>query len=304
MRYNSFRDPSRAAADGGLFDSELVLKPPPPYTPEPVVEDAEEEVLRLAPLRDEAEPPAKRRRGPSRRALVLSGWALALTVALSAGYFIQTGRQPLADADAPPAVAAPPDAVGAPVTAPPITSDPDRFTQAEAAPEVNPPSADPPPQVAEATPATPLPAVGPAAPAADPVAPKVREPARAVVAEADEDSEATPVKAKAPERPKAAKVETAKAETAAAKSGKAADPAKVAQTKDLPQLKARMSRAYAQALKAGTPKTVLRARQTEWATLYARAEKKGPAAVAALYRTRAAQLEAIARKSAKAHAKV
>ena len=74
MRYNQFRDPSRAAADGGLFDTELVLKPPP-YTPEPDVEDEDEhDALRLAPLRDEAEaPPPKRRRAPSRRALVLSG---------------------------------------------------------------------------------------------------------------------------------------------------------------------------------------------------------------------------------------
>jgi len=236
---------------------------------------------------------------------VLSGWALALTVALGVGYFIQTGRQPLADAYAPPALAPAPDAVGAPVTAPPIASDPDRFTKAEAATEVNPPPADPPLQLAEATPVTPPPPVeAPAAPTSDTVAPKTREPTKVAAAETDEDAEAAPVKAKLPEKPKPAKLETAKAEGVAGKPDRAADKAKLAPAKDLPQLKARMSRAYAEAVKAGTPKTVLRARQAEWATLYARAEKKGPAAVNALYRARAAQLEAIAKKTAaKTHGK-
>src|SRR6185503_10635933 len=161
MRYNSYRDPGRDAADGGLFDSELVLKPPPPFTPEPEAEDeADEEALRLAPLRD-YEPPHRRLRGPSRRALVLSGWALALTVALGAGYMIQTMRQPVSDADAPPAVAPAPDSLGAPVTAAPIASDPDRFTQAQAAPEVNAPPADGAAQVAEAAPDTSPEAVSP-----------------------------------------------------------------------------------------------------------------------------------------------
>ena len=53
------------------------------------------------------------------------------------------------------------------------------------------------------------------------------------------------------------------------------------------------------AVKAGTPPTVLKARRAEWAVLRARAERKGPAAVAALYRTRAAQLEALAKAPAK-----
>jgi hypothetical protein len=317
MRYNSFRDPSRAASDGGLFDTELVLKPPPPYEPEPAEDAAEEDALRLAPLRGEGEePPPKRRRAPpSRRALVLSGWALALTAALGLGYATQAGRQPIGSADAPPAVAPAPDGLGEPVTAPPIASDPSRFTQAEAAPEVNPPTEDARPQVAQATPepAPPPAAATPAAAASAPMtlaqadgADQVQEPAQATRTSAlapDEADDAAPVKkAKEPDKPKAAKVETASAASRTVKA--ASDTTKPADAKDLPQLKARMSRAYAQAVKAGTPRTVLKARQAEWAVLYAKAEKKGPAAVTALYRARAAQLEAIAKKSAKGqHAK-
>jgi hypothetical protein len=308
MRYNSFRDPGRAASDGGLFDTELVLKPPPPYEPDLAEDEAEEDALRLAPRADEA--PPKRRRSPSRRALVLSGWALALTVALGLGYLTQAVRQPAAAADAPPAVAPAPDGLGEPVTAAPIASDPSRFTQAEAAPEVNPPAQDPQPQVARATP--PPGAAGVSAPivvaqAAEPTAnAKPEEPAEAAAIGSDGTDTAAPVKkAKAPDKPKPAKIETASAEAQPARAEAAPDKAKLDDAKDLPQLKARMSRAYAQAVKSGTSRTVLKARQSEWAVLYAKAEKKGPAAVAALYRTRAAQLEAIARKSAaKGHAKV
>jgi len=301
MRYNSYRDPGRDAADGGLFDSELVLKPPPPFTPEPQADDgADEEALRLAPLRD-YEPPLRRARGPSRRVLVLSGWALALTVALGAGYMIQTLRQPVNDADAPPAVAPAPDSLGAPVTAAPIASDPDRFTQAQAAPEVNAPAADGAVQAAnpDGSPeaASPIPAPAQTVPASEPVKAKAPLPA--------DEADAGPVKARAAETRKAAGPDTPKAEAKLAAPDKkpATEKAKLTEATDLPQLKARMSRAYAQAVKAGTPKTVLKARQTEWASLYAKAEKKGPAAVAALYRTRAAQLEAIARKSAKGRGK-
>jgi hypothetical protein len=96
----------------------------------------------------------------------------------------------------------------------------------------------------------------------------------------------------APAGPHGGKPEKASPKTAAADAG------------DIPQLKSRMSHAYAEAVKAGTPKSVLKARQAEWAVLRAKAEKKGPAAVAALYRTRTAQLEALAKKSAtKGHAK-
>jgi hypothetical protein len=322
MRYNSFRDPSRAASDGGLFDTELVLKPPPPYEPEPADEAAEEDALRLAPLRGEGEEaPPKRRRAPSRRALVLSAWALALTAALGLGYATQAGRQPIGNVDAPPGVAPAPDGLGEPVTAPPIASDPSRFTQAEAAPEVNPPTDDARPQVAQVAPepaAPPAAAPSVATPAAPPItlaqadgADQVQKRTQATRTSAlapGEIDDSTPVRrAKAPDKPKAAKVESAsadarKTETASAdsrKAEKAPDTTKAADTKDLPQLKARMSRAYAQAVKAGTPRTVLKARQAEWAVLYAKAEKKGPAAVTALYRARAAQLEAIAKKSAK-----
>jgi hypothetical protein len=310
MRYNSFRDPGRAASDGGLFDTELVLKPPPPYEPDPTEDVAEEDALRLDPRAEE--PPPKRRRSLSRRALVLSGWTLALTVALGLGYLTQAIRQPAAAADAPPAVAPAPDSLGEPVTAAPIASDPSRFTQAEAAPELNPPAQDPQPQVAQTTPSAPPAAAASTAivvaQAAEPIAKtaKPEEPAGTAAIGSDGTDTATPVKkAKAPDKPKSAKLETASADAKPAKAEPTPDQAKLDEAKDLPRLKARMSRAYAQAVKSGTPRTVLKARQSEWTVLYAKAEKKGPAAVAALYRTRAAQLEAIAKKSAaKSHSKV
>jgi hypothetical protein len=308
MRYNQFRDPSRAAADGGLFDTELVLKPPPPYEPEPAEEAEDEDALRLAPLGEDV--PRKRRRArPSRRALVLSGWALALTAALGLGYATQAGRPPSGEADTPPAVAPAPDGLGEPVTAPPIASDPSRFTQAEAAPEVNPPTENPPPQVAQAAPEPAAPvSPGASLPLAQAEsvdqAQKPAQAARTATTASDEAHDVLPAKTtKAPDKPKTAKVEIEGADPRPAKVEKASETTKAADSKDLPQLKARMNRAYAQAVKAGTPRTVLKARQAEWAVLYAKAEKKGPAAVTALYRARAAQLEAIAKKSAKGHAK-
>lgn len=298
MRYNSFRDPGARAADGGLFENELVLKPLP-YEPAEFPDDDTDLRLDRAP---EPERPVKRRRGP-RRGVVMAGWAVVLGVALSIAYATQPSHELTGQPDLPPAPPPPTaDEIGAPVTAAPIAADPSRFAQAQPTAESAP---APELQVAEAAPVSP--------PSATPPVQKAAQPLTGPAAELPADIADTPASVPVPPKPKPAapKVETASAAVKAPETGgklvKAAktDDAEpsahkmaVADSKALPELTARISRAYAAAEKAGAPKSVLKARQTEWLVLRAKAEKKGPQAVAALYRTRAAQLEALAKKSA------
>jgi hypothetical protein len=293
MRYNSFRDPSLGAADGGLFEYDIVLKPPP-YEPD-ADSGLDEEALRLD--REPVERPARRKPGRS-RGLILGGWAVALGAALAVAVIVQPTHELSGQPDLPPAPPPAPaagDEVGAPATAPPIASQP-QFAQAPTAAET---PAQPELQVADEVPPPPPPVEAPA-------------PVRAQAAEfAPEPAPAEKVEKAAtpPVKPKAAptaKVEKVSAPTNTTDREKAeAHRAIAADAKDLPQLKARMTKAYALAVKAGTPKSVLKARQAEWLVLKAKAEKKGPQAVATLYKTRAAQLEALAKKtSARSHGKV
>jgi len=299
MRYNSFRSSGLGSADGGLFEGDLVLKPPP-YEGQGPIED---EALRLAPAPEE--PPRPPRKTGISLPVVMGVWAAVLGAALGVAFIVQPNRQLDGQADLPPASpspAVPAEAeLGTPVSAAPIASEPAQFAapaSAAAAP------ADPELKIAEAPAANPPPLeVRPAPP--DPPEPS-----------AAEANAAEPRPAPLKVQRTAAKPASEAAGAAKASAAPARQPAKLAKTaraapvrtpaadaKALPVLKAKLDRAYADAVKAGTPKSVLKARQAEWAILRAKAEKKGPAAVAALYRARAAQLEAIARKKAHAHSR-
>jgi hypothetical protein len=309
MRYNSYRTPDQDPAEGGLFENDIVLKPPPPYRPG----DDDEEALRLAPPPMTPHPHALTRRKTRRGVplpLLMAGWAALLGVALGVAYIVQQPAPQLdALADLPAPAPAPSDAeLGTPATAPSIASQPGQF--AAAAPAGGP--AQPAPSelnIAEAPNPPPL-DVKPAPPE-PPVVQAATETPPPAALKVEKAADTTPAKPKArietadaPAKPKAQKTQTASAEPTAGKPEKAlAAKDAGADATHLPQLKARMNRAYADAVKAGTPKSVLKARQAEWAVLRAKAEKKGPAAVEALYRTRAAELEAIAKKSAKTRAR-
>jgi hypothetical protein len=312
MRYNSYRTPDQDPAEGGLFESDIVLKPPPPYRPG----DDDEEALRLAPPPMTPHPHALTRRKTKRGVplpLLMAGWAALLGTALVVAYFVQQPAPQLdAQADLPAPAPAPSDAeLGIPVTAPSIASQPGQF--AAAAPAAGP--AQPAPSelnIAEAPNPPPLDVKpAPPEPPEPPVVQAATETPPPGALKVEKAADTTPAKPKArietadpPAKPKAAKTQTASAEAAPVKPEKAlAAKDAAADAKSLPQLKARINRAYADAVKAGTPKSVLKARQAEWAVLRAKAEKKGPAAVEALYRTRAAELEAIAKKSAKGPAR-
>jgi hypothetical protein len=310
MRYNSYRTPGLDPADGGLFENDqLVLKPPPPYRPG----DADDEgALRLAPATPHP-PPLRRKKRGIPLPLLMAGWAAVLGAALGVAYIVQPVRQLDAQADLPPAPAPPApadDGLGTPATAPSIASQPGQFAAAApeapatqpSQPELSLAEAPNPPPL-EVKPALPDPPEPP--PAIQAAAADTSTPAPLKVENATAPSakpKARIEKADAPAKPAAAKLEKASTGSASPKPEKApAAKAAPDEAKDLPQLKARMTRAYAEAVKAGTPKSVLKARQAEWVVLRAKAEKKGPAAVEALYRTRAAQLEAIAKKSGHAH---
>src|SRR5689334_6353067 len=131
MRYNSFRTPGLSAADGGLFEDDLVLKPPP-Y--QPGESDGEEEALRLAPARAAPlpDPPAAPRfRKGVPLPLLMAGWAAVLGAALGVAYIVQPVRQLDGQADLPAAPPPPTDAaLGTPVTAPSIASQPAQFASA------------------------------------------------------------------------------------------------------------------------------------------------------------------------------
>jgi hypothetical protein len=289
MRYNSFRNPSLGAADGGLFENDLVLNPPP-YAPEPAA-DLGEEALRLD--REPVERPVRRKPGIS-RGLILAGWAVALGAALGVAVIVQPTHELPAQPDLPPPSApAATDDISAPATAPSIASQP-QFSGPPAAAEA--PRSEL--QVADA----PTPPAPPAPPVTQPT-PRAATPVAATFEDADHREKASKVEKTAtpPVKPKTApaRLEKVSARPPAGEhqTKSAAHKAMAPDAKDLPQLKARMTKAYALAVKAGTPKSVLKARQAEWPALKAKAEKKGPAAVAALYKTRAAQLEALAKKT-------
>jgi hypothetical protein len=297
MREISFGDSGPGVTSNS--QAELSLEPP---AFAPASDD-----LGLTLARDPAEPPPRRRKPLPRRPLILAVWAVVLGVALSVAYVTQPARQLNSDTDLPPAVApTPADELGAPVTAPPIAAEPERFAQAASAPEINPPAAVDEPQpgdlkVAEATP----PPAETATTAATPSAPQplVAKPAPITTAAVDKPKTIAKLE-RVTAAPKAeVTARTGAKPPKAEKVAKADDKTKVASAKNLPLLKARLDHAYAEAVKAGTPKTVLKARQAEWLVLRAKAERKGPAAVAALYRTRAAQLEAIAKKTARTRSK-
>ena len=293
MRLDSIQTSGLGVADGGFFDDDLVLTPPP-YRPDGPVED---EALRLATPAPETPPRPPRRKGLS-LPVVMAGWAAVLGLALGAAAYVAQPSAPPDPADQPPIPQPTAGAeLGTPLTAAPIASRPDQFAPAPAPDtagqaaqltlaEASPP--DPPPL--EVKPAPPDPPEPPPlqTPAAAP------KPAPATVQKATE--QAPPAKADKAVQPVKSKVVPVKAAKAIAKPSRSEKA--VAGPKDLPKLKAQLNRAYAEAVKAGTPKSVLKARQAEWITLRAKAEKKGPAAVSALYRTRAAQLEALAKKKA------
>ncbi|MFL5296724.1 MAG: hypothetical protein ACJ798_10130 [Phenylobacterium sp.] len=256
-------------------------------------------------LRLQREPDADpaRRRGMS-RGQTMAAWAAGLCVAFGVAYVTQPNRQLDAWADIPPPKAALPPPPPAPEIAPaaPIPAEAPLIT-----PAATPSGNDNTTPVSDAA----APAVDPSAPA-EAAATKVKveaqppEPAPEKVEKvaAERHAPAAVHKAKAGK----GSDELAEADARPTKSGadkpvarctgaKASDEA--CRASELVALRRQMSQAYAQAVKAGTPPTVLKARRAEWAVLRARAERKGPAAVAALYRTRAAQLEALAKAPAK-----
>jgi hypothetical protein len=167
----------------------------------------------------------------------------------------------------------------------------------------------PPPEAAPAAPTTPVPPPEPALSQSAPIAAGAQPPDAAVsppVTTAGSPEEAAPAfAAKAadsePAKAKAVEAELApKAKVEAGTEAKASPadetPAKAKPADDIDHLRRGLNHAYVQAVKAGVPKSVMKQRQVEWAVLYAKAKKKSPEAVAALYRTRTGQLEALARK--------
>lgn len=182
----------------------------------------------------------------------------------------------------------------------------------------------PPPEAAPAAPTTPVPppaaAISPSAPIAAGVQPSDEaaappSPSTAAQAEAT-PSPAPAAKVAEVEPPKAKPAVDKPAHKARLEAGADADailaqeklahakPAKAKPADDIDHLRQGLNHAYAQAVKAGVPKSVMQAREAEWAVLYPKAKKKSPEAVAALYRTRTAQLEALAKKHHAAPRKV
>lgn len=167
----------------------------------------------------------------------------------------------------------------------------------------------PPPEAAPAAPTTPIPppspVMSPSAPIAAGVVPSeateatstmttakpqdISGPAPAKTAEA-EPPKVKAAEAKPPPKAKLGPGSDADAILAEAKSAKAKP------VDDIDHLRHGLNHAYAQAVKAGVPKSVMKQREAEWVVLYAKARKKSPEAVAALYRTRTTQLETLAKK--------
>jgi|GEM_PF-5101258 len=167
----------------------------------------------------------------------------------------------------------------------------------------------PPPEAAPAAPTTPVPPPAPAISPSAPIAAGVQPPDATEAASTTTTPQ--PEDTAAPSPAKTAEVEPPKAKAAEAKPppkaklgpGSDADAilaeAKAAKAKpadDIDHLRHGLNHAYAQAVKAGVPRSVMKAREAEWAVLYPKAKKKSPEAVAALYRTRTVQLEALAKR--------
>jgi hypothetical protein len=148
--------------------------------------------------------------------------------------------------------------------------------------------------------------------AAAPASPQPLQPAAAptIVAESRQTLLAAPPTIEPPpppERPAPAAKAPARTPPAAApkaaelpKTQKAAAAHKPAADRKLPadvaHLRVQLNHAYNQAVKAGVPRSVLKARRVEWNVLYAKAQKKSPEAVAQLYKTRAAELDALSKR--------
>src|SRR5258708_24649173 len=117
MRYSSLQSPVPEGADPGLFENDLVLKPPP-YV---VGEDHEALDLQL-----ETEPLARPRRKGIPRPVMLGGWAAVLGVAVALVYANQPASRLESQPDVGPPAAAAHD-LGPPAVAPSIAAEPGRF---------------------------------------------------------------------------------------------------------------------------------------------------------------------------------
>ncbi|HEY0436183.1 MAG TPA: hypothetical protein VGC92_06055, partial [Phenylobacterium sp.] len=198
------------------------------------------------------------------------------------------------DAAPPPAEVAhvlPPTPVG---TVAPIPAEPPQITPAAASAEAEPAPDGPAEAVAAPPEATPEPVPPAVAKSVDLKSAEAEPPKTAPKAA----KSAVAVAAKPAKTVKTSEPAVKKAVSAKAEEAKPA--AKKAVTKpgaeDIPKARSKLNHALAAAQEAGVPKSVLKAREAEWKVLYAKAQHRSPAAVAALYKTRAAQLESLAKR--------
>jgi hypothetical protein len=242
-------------------------------------------------IRRDDEPEPRRRRPRLSRGVVLASWAAVLSVAIGLAYVSQPRTQ-IEDGPPPADMRPAPEPAAKPPVLDPVPDSP----PLEVAELASPPAAT----VAGSTDQVAEPAAAPVDPA---------PPSRAAKTSADEGpaDDDKPLKAAhkpAPPEQRAAaegptRMAPSKATTSrcALKSTESAEAA--CRAAEMAGLRAKMGHAYVQAVKAGMTKSALKTRQAEWAVLRSKAERKGPDAVAALYRTRAAQLEALAKATAR-----